>query len=218
MSRLAAVTTGQPTQGLGAAPTPRPATKPVAAPVRQFASPLEAQRAEAEASGALELDDLAAPAPTSFTSTTSPTSPAIPDSLTPRNQYSSMRAAAIASWLSLEAKEIEVRAYFRKIPVAIGLELLAKMRHQCNLAAETLQSRIDEGNTERCSGCGKTLNEAHKSMWIMQGADVDPDTGIPMPYHFCGPMCVRERNREKMLPKELRDQKRFDGQDIAEVR
>jgi hypothetical protein len=157
----------------------------------------------------LELDDLAGSASTI---------PAIPDSLTPRNQYSSMRAAAIASWLSLEAKEIEVRAYFRKIPVAIGLELLAKMRHQCNLAAETLQSRIDEGNTERCSGCGKTLNEAHKSMWIMQGADVDPDTGIPMPYHFCGPMCVRERNREKMLPKELRDQKRFDGQDIAEVR
>ena len=160
MSKLAAVSTGQPTQGLGTVPTV----------------------------------------------------------INPRSAHSAAAATVTAAWLSLEAKEIEVREYFRKVPVPSGLELLAKMRHQCNLAAETLQQRMDEGNTERCSGCGKTLEEVRKSQWVMMGSDVDVETGVPVPYRFCGPMCVRERNREKMLPKELRDQKRFDGEDIAEVR
>lgn len=213
MSRLAAVTTGQPTQGLGAVPTPRVARQAVAAaaavPARQYASPLEAQRAEAEASGAMVIDDLEAPQP-------SPADPAT--LLSPRNHYSAARAAATATWLSLTATELEVRAHFKSIPVQHGLETLARMRHQCNLAAETLQQRMDEGNQERCTGCGKTLEEARKSQWIMQGSEVDPETGVPMPYRFCGPLCVRERNREKMLPKELRDQKRFDGADMGEIR
>jgi hypothetical protein len=192
---------------------PVPAT-PAPARSRPFASPLEAQRAEAEAAerAAFVFDDPAIAFP--------PQAP-VPSSapvLSPRDPYSSVRAAATAAWLSLEAKEIEVRKYFRSVAVPTGLELLAKMRKQCDLAAETLQQRMDEGNTERCTGCGKTLEECHKSQWIMQGADVDAETGVPMPYRFCGPLCVRERNREKMLPKELRDQKRFDGTDIAEVR
>ncbi len=167
MSKLAAVRTGQPTQGMGTIPeTPAPAT---------------------------------------------PTA-------NPRSPYAAQTAALNAAWLSLSATELEVRKYFRTIPVASGLEALAKMLKLCDMAAETLQQRMDEGNTERCTGCGKTLEEARKSQWIMVGSDVDPDTGVPVPYRFCGPMCVRERNREKMLPKELRDQKRFDGQDIAEVR
>jgi hypothetical protein len=147
----------------------------------------------------LVIDDLAAP-------------------ISSRDPYSSMRAAATAAWLTLDAKEIEVRKYFRSIAVASGLELLAKMRHQCNLAAETLQQRMDEGNTERCTGCNKTLEEARKSQWIMIGSDMDPETGVPVPYRFCGPMCVRERNKERMLPKEERNKLRFDGQDMGEIR
>ena len=53
---------------------------------------------------------------------------------------------------------------------------------------------------------------------MMQGSEVDPETGVPMPYRFCGPQCVRARNREKMLPPELRDKKRFDGEEMGEVR
>jgi hypothetical protein len=193
MSRLAPVTTGQPTQGIGAAPTKR-----------QHASPLEAQRAEAEASGSLLMEDLEAIA--------------TPPAVNPRSAHSAAAATVTAAWLSLEAKELEVRKYFRSLEVPSGLEMLARMRKQCDLAAEVLQQRMDEGNTERCTGCGKTLEEARKTQWIMSGAEVDPETGIPMPYRFCGVLCVRERNREKMLPKELRDQKRFDGADMGEVR
>ena len=190
MSKLAPVTTGQPTQGMGTVPAKR-----------QHASPLEAQRAEAEASGALVIDDLAAPVA----------------SINPRSAHSAAAATVTAAWLSLEAKEIEVRHYFRKVPVPSGLELLAKMRRQCDLAAETLQQRMDEGNTERCTGCNKTLEEVRKTQFLMQGSEVDPETGVPMPYRYCGPQCIRERNREKMLPKEERNKLRFDGREQGDV-
>ena len=156
MSKLAPVTTGQPTQGVGAVHA------------RQHSSPLIAQHAEALANGGIEvLDPPAAP-------------------INPRDPYSAVRAASTAAWLSLSATELEVRKYFRTIEVPSGLEALAKMRKQCDLAAETLQQRMDEGNTERCSGCDKTLEEARKSQWIMSGAEVDPETGVPMPYRYCG--------------------------------
>lgn len=197
MSKLAPVTTGQPTQGIGAAPNGKHVAK------QQHPSPLQAQRVEAEASGALTIEDLDGD---------------VPVAVNPRSYASAPAAAMAAAWLSLTATELEVRKYFKAIDVQSGLEMLARMRKQCDLAAQTLQARLDEGNTERCTGCNKTLEEARKSQWIMQGSEVDPETGVPMPYRFCGPLCVRERNREKMLPKELRDQKRFDGADIAEVR
>jgi hypothetical protein len=212
MSRLAAVTTGQPTQGMGTVPTAAKVTRKDAvppAPTRQYASPLEAQRAEAEAAEKDtdvldEVDralDLSLDAP-----------------LSSRDPYSAVRTATTAAWLALSATELEVRSYFRKLPVPSGLEMLAKMRKQCDLAAETLQGRMDEQNTERCTGCGKTLEEARKSQWIMVGSDMDPDTGVPVPYHFCGPLCVRERNRKNMLPKDQRDKLRFDGQEEGDIR
>ena len=136
----------------------------------------------------------------------------------PRNHYASLRFSAAATWLSLSATELEVRQHFQSIPVQSGLETLARMRKQCDLAAETLQSRMNESNTERCSGCGKTLEEVRKSQWIMQGSEVDPETGVPMPYRYCGPQCVRARNREKMLPPEDRKKLRFDGQEEGEIR
>lgn len=200
MSRLAAVHTGQPTQGLGTVPA---ATKLAA---RQHASPLQAQRAEAEAeaSGALTIEDLVP-------------EPLEPVVVNPRSAHSAASATVAAAWLSLSATELEVRKYFRSVPAASGLEMLAKMRKQCDMAAETLQTRMDEGNTEHCTGCGKTLEEARKSQFIMMGSEVDSETGVPMPYRFCSPMCVRERNREKMLPPEDRKKLRFDGREMGDI-
>jgi hypothetical protein len=167
LSKLAAVRTGQATQGIGA-----PAT----------------------------IDDLE------------------PVVINPRSGHSAAAATMAAAWLSLEAKEIEVRNYFRSIPVSSGHEILAKMRKQCDLAAAELQQRMDEINTGRCTGCGKTLEELRKTQFLMMGADIDPETGIFVPYRFCGPMCIRERNKERMLPKEERNKLRFDGQDMGDIR
>ena len=168
MSKLAAVRTGQPTQGVNAVPA--------------------------------VIDDLE------------------PPTINPRSAHSAAAATVTAAGLALDAKELEVRKYFKSLSVPSGLEMLARMRKQCDLAAETLQQRMDEGNTERCSGCNKTLEEVHKNQWLMIGSDVDADTGVPMPYRFCGPMCVRERTREKMLPPEERNKKRFDGQPEGDIR
>lgn len=189
MSRLAAVRTGQPTQGVGAAPS---------AVAGSPATPAASIAATSSSSVAL------------------PTPP-LPTAIHPHGPVSAAATAA-AAWLTLSATELDVRNHFRGLPVQTGLEQLAKMRRHCDLAAEVLQQRIDLNQTERCSGCGKTLEETRKSQWIMQGSEVDPDTGVPMPYRYCGPQCVRARNREKMLPPELRDQRRVDGEDIAEVR
>ena len=191
MSKLAAVRTGQPTQGAGTVPTPA-SSIPDLDPVGAALSP---------------GSDVAGPGSAGSAAA----------SLSPRDPYSAVRAASTAAWLSLTATELEVRKYFRTLPVASGLEVLAKMRKQCDLAAGELQNRIDDGNTERCTGCGKTLEEARKTQFILQGADVDPETGLPMPYRFCGPLCVRERNREKMLPKEERNKLRFDGREMGDI-
>lgn len=197
MSRLAAVHTGQPTQGMGTVPQAK--SVPVA-PTSPMVADITAYLAEHPA--VILTPDAA------FTA---------PPGINPRSAHSAAAATVTAAWLSLSATELEVRKYFREIAVPSGLEALAKMRKQCDMAAETLQQRMDEGNTERCTGCNKTLEEARKSQWIMQGSEVDSETGVPMPYRYCGPMCVRERNREKMLPPDQRDKKRFDGREMGDI-
>jgi hypothetical protein len=187
MSKLS-VASGQPTQGIGAVP----------AAVRAANAQIEVME---NAAHSLDVQVAAVP----------------PPPINPRSAHSAAAATVTAAWLSLTATELEVRKYFRSIAVPSGLEALAKMRKQCDLAAETLQQRMDEGNTERCTGCGKTLEEARKSQFLMQGSEVDPETGVPMPYRYCGPQCIRARNREKMLPPEQRKEKRVDGQEFGDV-
>jgi hypothetical protein len=186
MSRLAAVHTSQPTQGVNSVPN----GKTKAAPTRTVED-LDK-----------ELAALNAPPPT----------------INPRSAHSAAAATLTAAWLSLSATELEVRNYFRAIEVQSGLEALAKMRKQCDLAAQTLQQRMDDGNTERCHGCGKTLEEARKTQWLFNSNVLDPETGTAMCYHYCNALCVREVNREKMLPPEQRKKYRFDGQEEGDIR
>lgn len=208
MSRLAAVRTGQPTQGIGAAPALEP----------EFEQEQEPGQEPAESNGhASVLPAASAQAAPAHAAPAPPV--AAPLRVNPRSPHSAAKTAVAAAWLLKEASEAQVRKHFRsEISKEAGLELLARMRSLCDMAAAELQNRIDESKRERCSGCGKTLEEAGRSMWLSQGSDLDSETGLPVPYYYCGPMCVRERNRGKMLPKELRDQKRFDGEDIADVR
>jgi hypothetical protein len=199
MSRLAAVHTGQPTQGHGTVPDGKPkAVIPPTRTIDDIDKELVALGAGSQANSSLA--NMQAPA-----------------AINPRSAHSAAAATVTAAWLSLSATELEVRNYFRAIAVPSGLEALAKMRKQCDLAAQTLQDRMDDGNKERCSGCGKTLEEVRKTQFIMQGSEVDPETGVPMPYRYCGPQCVRERNREKMLPKEERNKLRFDGREMGDI-
>jgi hypothetical protein len=200
MSKLAAVHTGQPTQGHGTVPNGK----------AKALVPRTLDDIEKELSALETVADIARNTPGS-------TVDFIPQAINPRSAHSAAAATVTAAWLSLSATELEVRNYFRAIEVPSGLEALAKMRKQCDLAAQTLQDRMDDGNKERCSGCGKTLEEVRKTQFIMQGSEVDPETGVPMPYRYCGPQCVRERNREKMLPKEERNKLRADGREMGDI-
>jgi hypothetical protein len=202
MSKLAAVHTGQPTQGHGTVPNGKPKVPPAPRTIEDIDNELQGLKAVA---------DLARSTPGS-------TVDFIPSAINPRSAHSAAAATVTAAWLSLSATELETRTYFKSIPVPSGLEMLAKMRKQCDLAAETLQQRMDLGNLEHCTGCGKTLEQVRKTQWIMMGSDVDSDTGVPVPYRFCSPMCVRERNREKMLPPDQRNKLRADGLEEGEIR
>jgi hypothetical protein len=202
MSKLAAVHTGQPTQGHGTVPNGKPKVAPAPRTIEDIDNELQGLKAVA---------DLARSTPGS-------TVDFIPSAINPRSAHSAAAATVTAAWLSLSATELEVRNYFRAIAVPSGLEALAKMRHQCDLAAQTLQGRMDESNTERCDGCGKTLEEAGKSMWLLNLNERDPATGVAMCYHYCNQLCVRERNREKMLPPEKRNKFRADGQEEGDIR
>ena len=206
MSRLAAVHTGQPAQGVGTVPNGKHKVVASAAPARtidDFGKELAALQLPP-----LTIDDL----DKELAALELP-----PPTINPRSAHSAAAATVMAAWLSLSATELEVRNYFLAIEVRSGLEELAKMRHQCDLAAQTLQQRMDDGNMERCTGCGKSLEEVRKTQFLMQGSEVDPETGVPMPYRYCGPQCIRERNREKMLPKDQRDKLRADGREMGDI-
>ena len=115
----------------------------------------------------------------------------------------SKRASEVAraGWLAFEATENQVREYFKTVSVAEGISLLAQGRKNLEIAAFEINQRIEEGSrVERCSGCGKTLEETGRSMWMMQGAERDKDTGLDIPYRYCNVMCIRERNRKKLMP------------------
>src|ERR1700678_1408610 len=116
MSRLAAVHTGQPTQGMGTVPNGKHKVVAPVTPPRTI-DDLDKELA------ALELP---------------------PPTINPRSAHSAAAATVTAAWLSLSATELETRTYFRSILVKDGLEMLAKMRHQCDLAAQTLQQRMDD--------------------------------------------------------------------------
>src|ERR1700678_2356783 len=105
MSRLAAVHTGQPTQGMGTVPNGKHKVVAPATPPRTI-DDLDKELA------ALELP---------------------PPTINPRSARSAAAATVTAAWLALSASELEVRNYFRAIEIRSGLEALAKMRKQCDL-------------------------------------------------------------------------------------
>ena len=132
----------------------------------------------------------------------------------------SKRASEVAKagWLMVDATSEQVRKHFKTISVAEGLSLLAKAREHLEIAAFELNQRIEEGvYRERCSGCGKTLEEIGRAMWIMQGAERDAKTGLDIPYRYCSPMCVRERNRRKLMPQGA-DPIAADGSELGDIR
>jgi len=114
--------------------------------------------------------------------------------------YKRQVEAVRTSWLLRDAKEIEIREFFRELPLSEGMSQLASARKNIELAAEVLNQRIgEEAASEVCSTCGGP-SKRKDGLWIQQGVRRDPDTGILIPYRFCDVFCLREYNRKMLMP------------------
>lgn len=123
--------------------------------------------------------------------------------------------AARTSWLLRDAKETDIRQFFKDIPLSEGMSQLASARKNIEIAANVLNDRIGEDASEEiCTSCGGPPKP--NGMWVMAGVDKDKETGLLMPYRFCSVMCVRERNRKNLLPAGS-PKLRVDGREFGSV-
>lgn len=119
---------------------------------------------------------------------------------TENRPYKRAGEACRTSWLLREAKELEIRQFFREIPLTEALSQLASARKNIELGAEIINDRIGkEGNSLRCSTCGGPPKRIDGN-WVMQSQELDKDTGIYVRVQYCDVFCVRERNRKKLMP------------------
>ena len=137
----------------------------------------------------------------------------VPMPVDPHNRFAQ---AARTSWMLRDAKEMEIRDFFRSIPLSEALSQLASARKNIELAAEVINERIgQESENETCTSCGGPPKA--NGLWVMQGSEKDRDTGVNFSYRYCSMSCVRERNRRKMLPVGA-PKHRLDGVEEGEVR
>lgn len=122
---------------------------------------------------------------------------------------------AKVSWMMRDAKEHEIRKAFKEMSLPEALDLLAQARKNIEIAATVLNQRIgEEAEKETCTTCGGPPKR--NGLWIMQGVDKDPETGLLTPYRYCDAFCVRDRNKKKLGIGQ--SNVRVDGQDMRDIR
>jgi len=131
--------------------------------------------------------------------------------------YKRQSEAVRTSWLLRDAKETEIRDFFRNLPLEQGMSQLASARKNIELAAEVLNQRIgEEASKEVCSTCGGP-SKRKDGLWIQQGVNRDPETGILVPYRYCDVFCLRAHNRKALMP-EGASPIAVDGTEMGDVR
>jgi hypothetical protein len=130
-------------------------------------------------------------------------------------EHRRMSEAARTSWLLRDAKENEIRQFFKDIPLPEGLNQLSSARRNIELAAEILNDRINkEANEEVCTSCGGPPRQ--NGIFVMQCVEKDPDTGLNVLYRYCSVSCVRERNRRRLMPPGS-PKERADGREFGDI-
>lgn len=111
----------------------------------------------------------------------------------PANQQS---AAVRARWAAEKGTEEDVRQMFVQINVEEGLQILAKMRANCETAASVLNQRITADETkERCKTCGGEKKQ--NKDWILRRPHRDPVTQQIVTDVFCQMACVAMENQKQ---------------------
>lgn len=105
-----------------------------------------------------------------------------------------------ARWAGEEAAESDLRAHFLSLPLDKALALLAKMRANCTLAGQLINSRINAPEDQRCKTCRLTyvaLKAKGKPDWFLNRPYYDKeDRNIIHVDHFCSAACVSLENNK----------------------
>lgn len=124
-----------------------------------------------------------------------------PSSKRPETKHSgdftseSASKAATDRWERYKLPELELHEFFSKQPVESCLELLAKMRSDCELAAKLLNDRITADNESTC--CKVCKGPKKGGQWAMVKPWKDPKTGTMGNDYLCDYICVAKYNQDK---------------------
>lgn len=109
---------------------------------------------------------------------------------------SQQQAAVKSRWAFEKATEQEIVQQFSYIKIDEGLQILAKMREQCELAAKTLNQRITSDDASaKCTYCDAPRPKS--GHWRLTRTKRDPDTGQIRNYFFCSEACVVLQNKKE---------------------
>lgn len=113
---------------------------------------------------------------------------------------SQQAAAANARWAAEEAALEELTALFSNLSLDEGLDLLARMRKNCEIAAKVLEARRTANTNQRCKTCDKSLQELREEGrpikdWRMIRPRRDPTTNTIFTEVFCSDVCIALENK-----------------------
>ena len=111
-------------------------------------------------------------------------------------EISQQSQAVRARWAQEHSSEEELEKYFDLIDVEEGLNLLARMRKNCDLAARTINKRISSEEVRaKCAYCGgpRKVNK----QWYLIKPRRDPVTQLILNDYFCDIFCVAMQNKKE---------------------
>lgn len=110
--------------------------------------------------------------------------------------FPSQQAAAVqARWLVEKATDTDLKRLFLALEYQDGLDLLARMRKNCEIAGQTLNSRLSHDDiTAKCVTCGGGRKQGRQ--WALIRPFMDPLTRTPKNQYFCDIFCVATENQK----------------------
>jgi hypothetical protein len=122
-----------------------------------------------------------------------------------KQEVKQQTAAVKARWAGEKATEEDVRKFFAKdVGVEEGLQLLARMRKNCEIASYALNQRITaDDNQSRCKTCGGP-KKANKQ-WALVRPHRNPVTQLVENDYFCQIACVALENQKTQGVKGVSD-------------
>lgn len=107
------------------------------------------------------------------------------------------RKAVQARWATESEVQADLVALVNSLSMEDALQLVYRMRQNCELAAKTYEARRLAAETEQqCTTCGKTRAQMGLHVWRMQTYRIDPKTQTKFPVQFCSDVCVIDWNRK----------------------